>query len=130
MLIKMAARQYATEGIRVNVIVPGYHDTSLVHPEQKKDIDKLMINLIPMGRAGKPAEMKGLAVWLASDASANVNGRTFFVQSGRISLYSEPVQERMIVKNGGFTIDELFDNMPLTLAAGLVNPYPPEKPKE
>ncbi|HEY90701.1 MAG TPA: SDR family oxidoreductase [Dehalococcoidia bacterium] len=77
-----------------------------------------------------PDDIAPLIVWLASDDSANVNGRTFFVQTGRIALYSEPVQERMIVKNGGFTIDELFDNMPMTLAAGLVNPYPPEQPKE
>ena len=76
-----------------------------------------------------PNDIAPLIVWLASDASANVNGRTFFVQTGRISLFSEPVQERTIMKNGGFTIDELFDSMPGTLAAGLVNPAPPEATK-
>lgn len=86
--------------------------------------------LIQYMESMSPDDIAPLIVWLASDASANVNGRTFFVQTGRIALYSEPVQERMIVKNGGFTIDELFDNMPMTLAAGLVNAYPPEQPKE
>jgi len=78
----------------------------------------------------KPEDIAPLIVWLASDESANVNGRNFFVQTGKISLFSEPIQEKSIMKKGGFTIDELFDNMPFTLAAGLVNPYPPEAPKE
>ena len=73
-----------------------------------------------------PNDIAPLIVWLSSDASSNVNGRTFFVQTGRISLFSEPVQERMIMKNGGFTIDELFDSMPGTLAAGLAGPAPPD----
>ena len=85
---------------------------------------------IEMMEAHKPDDIAPLIVWLASDASANVNGRNFFVQTGRIALYSEPVQERMMVKKGAFTIDELFDEMPTTLAFGLVNPSPPEPPKE
>jgi NAD(P)-dependent dehydrogenase (short-subunit alcohol dehydrogenase family) len=78
----------------------------------------------------KPEDIAPMIVWLASDASANVNGRTFFVQTGRIALYSEPAQEKVIEKQGGFTIDELFEKMPTTLAADLVNLSPPEPPKE
>jgi len=78
----------------------------------------------------KPEDIAPLIVWLASDDSANVNGRTFFVQTGRIALFSEPVQEKVIEKQGGFTIDELFEKMPKTLAEGLVNASPPEQPKE
>ena len=78
----------------------------------------------------KPEDIAPLIVWLASDDSANVNGRTFFVQTGRIALFSEPIQERVIEKQGGFTIDELFEKMPKTLADGLVNASPPEQPKE
>jgi NAD(P)-dependent dehydrogenase (short-subunit alcohol dehydrogenase family) len=71
-----------------------------------------------------------LVVWLASDESANVNGRTFFVGTGRIALYSEPIEEKIWVKDGGWTIDEMFQFMPTTLAADLVNrvaPAPFEK---
>ena len=78
----------------------------------------------------KPEDIAPLIVWLASDDSANVNGRTFFVQTGRIALFSEPIQEKVIEKQGGFTIDELFEKMPKTLADGLVNASPPEQPKE
>ena len=78
----------------------------------------------------KPEDIAPMVVWLASDAAANVNGRNFFVQTGRIALYSEPIQERMLVKSTAWTIDELFESMPGTLAASLVNPAPPQPPKE
>ena len=74
-----------------------------------------------------PNDIAPLVVWLASDEAANVNGRTFFVQTGLVALYSEPVHEKALVKVGGWTIDELFDFMPSTLAAGLVNPAPPKE---
>ena len=78
----------------------------------------------------KPEDIAPIVVWLASDAAANVNGRNFFVQTGRVSIYSEPVQERMLCKDGAWTIDELFKLMPTTLAQGVRNPAPPQAPKE
>ncbi len=78
----------------------------------------------------KPEDIAPMIVWLASDDSSNVNGRTFFVQTGRIALFSEPIQEKVIEKQGGFTIDELFEKIPKTLTDGLVNASPPEPPKE
>lgn len=73
----------------------------------------------------KPEDIGPLVVWLASDEAAHVTGRTFAVMTGRIALYSEPVQEKVLVKAGGWTTDELFDVMPGTLAADLsdVNRY-------
>ena len=85
--------------------------------------------LIKLVEASNPDDIAPLVVWLASDESADINGRTFHVETGRIALYSEPVRERIMVKTGGFTIDELFNAMPTTLAAGLVNPAPPQPPK-
>ncbi len=118
-------------GVTCNAIRPNAGTRMTMSDDMKQAAERSGHSaLIQYMESMKPEDIAPLIVWLASDASANVNGRTFFVQTGRIALYSEPVQERMIVKNGGFTIDELFDNMPMTLAAGLVNPYPPEKPKE
>ncbi len=41
--------------------------------------------------------------------------------------HSEPAEEKMLTNVGGWMIDELFKLMPATLAAGLVNPYPPKE---
>jgi NAD(P)-dependent dehydrogenase (short-subunit alcohol dehydrogenase family) len=77
----------------------------------------------------KADDIAPLVVWLASDAAANVNGRSFFVETGRVSLYTEPTPALTILKQEAFTIDEMFDSMPQTLAAGLVNPAPPQPQK-
>ena len=74
-----------------------------------------------------PDDVGPLVVWLASDDAANVNGRVFYVETGKVALYSEPVEEKALVKVGGWTIDELFNFMPTTLATGLVNPAPPKQ---
>jgi len=78
----------------------------------------------------KPEDIAPLVVWLASEESANVNGRTFFVTRGKIALYSEPVEEKIWVKDGGWTVDEMFQFMPTTLAGDLVNLFPAKAPTE
>jgi gluconate 5-dehydrogenase len=47
-------------------------------------VEKKIAHFVPMGRLGNPSEMKGLAVYLASDASSYVTGQTF-VQDGGFS---------------------------------------------
>ena len=77
----------------------------------------------------KPEDIAPLVVWLASDEAAHVNGRTFYVQTGLVAIYTEPVQENAITKDSGFTIDELFEKMPTTVTAGVTNAAPPQPPK-
>jgi len=113
-------------GVTCNAIRPNAGTRLTLSDEMRRTWPKEAIEAL---ESFKPEDIAPLIVWLASDASANVNGRTFFVQTGKISLYSEPVEEKSILKLGGWTIDELFINMPATLAAGLVNPFPPQQPK-
>jgi NAD(P)-dependent dehydrogenase (short-subunit alcohol dehydrogenase family) len=40
-----------------------------------EDVERTIARLLPLGRCGMPEEMKGLAVWLASDASSFVTGQ-------------------------------------------------------
>lgn len=75
MLSKMAARQYARDGIRVNVICPGYHETGLTPPDEKAALEAELIPHIPLKRGAHVDEIKGVAVWLASDASNYVTGQ-------------------------------------------------------
>jgi NAD(P)-dependent dehydrogenase (short-subunit alcohol dehydrogenase family) len=86
-LTRHAAVQYAREGIRVNTIVPGVHHTPLpssrFSQEDIDEIDKELTRLTPMGRVGNGRELRGLAVYLASDASSYVTGQTFIQDGGR-----------------------------------------------
>jgi len=82
-LTKHAAVEYGKYGIRVNSIAPGMHLTDLFsNPDEgmKKVID-MHIENTPLGRVGVPDDIKGIAVWLASDASSFVTGQTI-VQDG------------------------------------------------
>ncbi|MBF7083001.1 SDR family NAD(P)-dependent oxidoreductase [Desulfallas sp. Bu1-1] len=80
-----------------------------------------------------PEYVSPMAVYLASDAAANINGQVFHIEKGRVSIYSQPVETLAIYKtteNGMFRVEELEDNVPKMLLAGYINPAPPEPPKE
>jgi len=125
---RQVARDMGRYGVTCNAIRPNA-GTRLTLSDQLKEAWKkagMEAAIERMEHMG-PEDIAPLVVWLASDDAANVNGRTFFVETGRVSLYSEPVEEKTIVKVGGWTIDELFNFMPTTLAAGLVNPAAPKQ---
>ena len=82
-----------------------------------------------------PEFVSPFVVFLCTDeaAKANINGRTFLVVGGKVSLYSEPDLIKTITKDwqkkGPWTLDELIARVPKELAEGLVNPSPPKKEK-
>jgi 3-oxoacyl-[acyl-carrier protein] reductase len=78
---KSVAREVASRGIRVNVVTPGFIDTDMTNamPEAAK---QAMLATVPLGRTGTPADIAGLVVYLASDASAYVTGQTISVDGG------------------------------------------------
>jgi NAD(P)-dependent dehydrogenase (short-subunit alcohol dehydrogenase family) len=92
-LTRQAAADYASYGIRVNAIALGYHGSTSLTSEWKKSWSKEMLKeyaemvkqQTPMGRRGKEAELKGLVVLLASEASSFITGQTI-VQDGGLSL--------------------------------------------
>jgi NAD(P)-dependent dehydrogenase (short-subunit alcohol dehydrogenase family) len=85
MLTKAAARQYGPYGIRVNSICPGYHRTPLTPADEVDEVERAIASLLPLGRCGMPEEMKGLAVWLASDASSFVTGQVLIEDGGYLA---------------------------------------------
>lgn len=82
-LTKALSNEWAGRGVNVNAIAPGYMDTDmntalLNDPERNRTISER----IPAGRWGQPADMKGLVVFLASDASDYINGIIIPVDGG------------------------------------------------
>jgi sorbose reductase len=84
MMTKALAAEWATKGIRVNAICPGYMRTELLDKtfEDGPEWEKLWTDMIPMGRIGDAKELRGAVVFLASEASSYVTGIELFVDGG------------------------------------------------
>lgn len=86
-MARTVAAAYAKDNIRVNTVVPGYTETTLVSaiindPESRAAI----IGRIPLGRAGAPRDVEGVMVFLASDDAAFATGATFQVDGGMTTI--------------------------------------------
>ena len=84
---RTVAAAYAKRGIRVNTVGPAYTETGLVQTIiDDPDVRAAIIGRIPMGRAGTPADLEGIMVFLASDESAFATGAVFAVDGGMTTL--------------------------------------------
>jgi 2-dehydro-3-deoxy-D-gluconate 5-dehydrogenase len=85
-LTKSLASDWAAHGINVNAIAPGYMLTELnrAYIENPKKLETVL-SRIPAGRMGTPDDMKGVAVFLASQASDYVNGHILPVDGGYLA---------------------------------------------
>jgi NAD(P)-dependent dehydrogenase (short-subunit alcohol dehydrogenase family) len=82
-LTQNLGREWATKGVRVNALRPGFFPTewnrkNFITPEREAAI----LGHTPMGRYGDPAELLGTVLWLASDASNFVTGAEIAVDGG------------------------------------------------
>ncbi len=79
---KDLACKWAPHGIQVNAIAPGWFPTHMSEwiIEHRKDS---LLEKIPLGRFGADHDLKGAAVFLASDASAYVTGHVLVVDGGQ-----------------------------------------------
>ena len=85
-LTKAAAQEYARQGIRVNAVLPGSTDTSMLQSFIAGDdnMAKIIASSNIHGRLIEPGEIADAAVWLASDHAAMVNGQSLVVDGGGI----------------------------------------------
>ncbi|GAC1435663.1 MAG: glucose 1-dehydrogenase [Terriglobales bacterium] len=85
MLMRTIAVELAPHQITVNNIGPGAIYTPIDKDvEADKKLDSQLMAEIPLGRWGKPEEVAGLAVYLASDVAAYVTGSTHFIDGGML----------------------------------------------
>jgi NAD(P)-dependent dehydrogenase (short-subunit alcohol dehydrogenase family) len=82
LMTKNAAIRYATEGIRVNSVHPGFIDTPLVADLKGTDVERMIIDSTPMGRWGRPEEVGAVIAFLASDAASYMTGSEVYVDGG------------------------------------------------
>mgnify|MGYP001793303765 CR=1 FL=1 len=82
-LTKTLAKEFASRGITVNAVSPGFIDTDMTSEIQSEEI----LKAIPLGRYGKPEEIAGMVRFLAADnAAAYITGQTFNVDGGMVMM--------------------------------------------
>jgi len=80
MLTKSMAVEWATKGVRVNSISPGYIGTELVHGNPKiAPLIEQWNAIAPMKRLGAPEELQSIVVYLAGDTSSFTTGSDFVI---------------------------------------------------
>ncbi|KAK2158506.1 hypothetical protein LSH36_168g01020 [Paralvinella palmiformis] len=80
-LTKTAAKELAGFGIRCNVVLPGFIETSMTDCIPIKVID-MMVKQTPLGRMGQPEEVAEACLFLASDRSSYITGSAIEVTGG------------------------------------------------
>lgn len=95
-LTKSAAQEYASQGIRINALVPGSFDTPMLDEaidaasaegkpaegESREAVRARYDALSAVGRVGRPEEAATATLWLASDAASYVVGHSLIVDGG------------------------------------------------
>jgi NAD(P)-dependent dehydrogenase (short-subunit alcohol dehydrogenase family) len=81
-LTKNVALHWATEGIRVNSIHPGFIATPILEQSRNTPIWDGMTALTPMGRLGRPEDIAAGVAYLASDDAAFITGLELYIDGG------------------------------------------------
>jgi len=82
-MTRSLAVEWAPLGVRVNSVAPGYFETDLTQGlRDNAALSAALLKTIPMGRFGKPRELGGIIVFLASDEASYVTGQSFIIDGG------------------------------------------------
>lgn len=82
MMTKALAAEWAKNGITVNTLGPGYFASEMSSKVADDKYENSIKSNCPMGRRGKPGELNGAMLYLASDASSYVTGQLLLVDGG------------------------------------------------
>ena len=126
---KVVARDMGRYGVTANSIAPRANTRMIATiPDiaRQGQADQLPSEQEAM----EPDDIAPFVAYLASDLAGNVNGQTFLVYGGNITLMSQPRRIRTIFKNGRWTLDEISRLAPTKLTQGLVNPSPAQPPRQ
>ena len=81
-MTKSMAVEWGRYGINVNAICPGYISTEINAEHFETEQGKALVNMLPRKRVGKPEDLDGLLLWLASEESHFINGTIVTADDG------------------------------------------------
>ena len=82
-LNRYCAKEWAPDGVRINVVSPGPTDTPMLERLSSQEHEQLRSNL-PLGRYAKPEECAAAALFLCSDHASSITGTNLSVSSGLV----------------------------------------------
>lgn len=85
-LTQGAALEYALQGIRINVVGPGFISTPMIHElEEDLELKSALVALHPIGRLGRSEEVAELVIWLSSEKASFVTGAYYPIDGGYLA---------------------------------------------
>lgn len=88
-LSKTASLEYARQDIRVNAVLPGGIDTSMLEKASTatgRTAQQTGERLSAIGRLGQPEEVAAASLWLCSDAASFITGHALAINGGYLAL--------------------------------------------
>lgn len=82
LMTKTAALGWATQGIRVNSVHPGFIDTPILGNAKETELGKVLLQVTPMNRLGEPEEIAAGVAFLASDDASFMTGSELVIDGG------------------------------------------------
>ena len=130
---KVAAKDMGRYGVTANSIAPRASTRMVAAvPDSARDARaRGGVASITEGELDNdPEDVAPFVAFLASDYAANVNGQTFLVYGGQVSLMSQPRPVRSIYNAGGWDMDTLAPQARGYLTDGIYNPAPAQPPRQ
>lgn len=85
-LTQCAALEYASRGLRINAVGPGFIQTPMIHAvDADPAAHQALVDQHPIGRLGRSEEVAELVLWLASDRASFVTGAYYPVDGGYLA---------------------------------------------